>query len=144
MSQRSMLKKKIYKLKQDGKDTSILEKQLSKIKLSPEQVLHQIRTAIIRDIHTNNIELEEKYKNLCKEVYGKKWVLPYRIKYLLNQRYSYLGDKVSDDLSLFMPKTVEIKSIDKNQRFIVLLVNNERMRINVETKQAFSSKTFFK
>jgi len=143
MSQRSQLKKQIYKLQQAGQDFSSVQNKLDNIKLSPNQILQKIRTTIINSLDSDNIELEAQYRSLYMKVSGKAWVLPYRVKYLLNQRSSYLGDKIEFELSTSFPRKVRIKSISESQRFVVLEVDGKDVRINIETKHAFVSRNWF-
>jgi len=140
MNQRRALKKAIYKAKENNQDTTDLENRLFNLKLSDKERLQQIRQEIILNINHEMTHLEIEYQTLYLKVSEKEFTLPYRIRYILNQRNSTLADKIENK---FYGKKIEIHSIPDKFRYIYILVDSVLTRLNIETKQEYINKNWF-
>jgi len=165
MSARQVLKKKIYKAKEKGLDTSELELKLENMGYTLSQQLQMKQseiTEIYRKLDRCNYEssivdkymgkinqLDPEIRKLKEEINKdkpKKWELPYSIKHLINKRgfYGYeTVQKVEKSLSKIQPKNIEIISNSENTRYIVLSVDGKKMRFNLMSKKQFVSQNHY-
>jgi len=162
MSLRQQIKKKIYKAKQENKDTSSLEEELRILSLDNKVILQQ-KLGQINELYTameaeefnpvildklipatNKLDLE--IRAIREEIEPDiRWELPYFIKRILKDK-CYQYDRfleIDDYIRDLKPKNIEVIENSKNARYVILSLDGVHKRFNVMTKNEIISKNYY-
>jgi len=162
MSLRQQIKKKIYKAKQENKDTSVLEEELRVLSLDNKVILQQ-KLGQINELYkamevedfspviidkimpfTNKLDLE--IRAIKEEIEPDiEWELPYFIKRIVKDK-CYQYDRfleIENYIKNLKPKNIEILENDKNTRYIVISIDGIKKRFNIMTKKEIIGKNYY-